>query len=81
MVITEKDGRLLVQFWRDGYEYRPDGQIVMHPNKILDAEIDVTGHIERAVEAANAPLRAELELIHGMFRAMGVTLSKSEDGY
>jgi hypothetical protein len=50
MIITEKDGRLLIQFWRDGYEVRPDGQMVMHPNQILDKEIDITTHMERAVE-------------------------------
>jgi hypothetical protein len=59
MIVTEKDGRLLIQFWKDGYEVRPDGQMVMHPNQILDAEIDITAHIERAVETVLAK-RAEV---------------------
>ena len=53
--ITEKDDRLLLQFWDNDYKTGPDGKIsVSIVNQILVKEIDITAHIERAVESVLA---------------------------
>ena len=53
--ITEKDDRLLLQFWDNDYKTGSDGKIsVSIVNQILVKEIDITAHIERAVESVLA---------------------------
>ena len=48
--ITEKDDRLLLQFWDDSPNVEPNGMMSINLNPTLMKEIDITTHIERAVE-------------------------------
>lgn len=50
IMITEKDDRLLLQFWQP--KFSPEGTISIENE--LAKEIDISGHIERAVRKALA---------------------------
>lgn len=50
MTITERDGRLIIQFWEPDYKTLPNGEITVSVAQRLVQEIDLTAHFERAVE-------------------------------
>jgi|GEM_PF-6047040 len=54
LLILEKDERLVLQFWEHEHSSPPEGGVYISINPVLTKEIDITAHIERAVQGALA---------------------------
>ena len=59
--ITERDNRLFLEYFDDLWRTGPDGKLDMSTPPALIKSIDITAHIERAIENVfHRPLKAVL---------------------